>query len=69
MIGAPSTELESSEMQTISIHHVKSVVITEPATKGSPEFRYNHQQIKLELESGDIIEIDLYADKLENLNG
>ena len=56
-------------MQTISIHHVKSVVITEPATKGSPEFRYNHQQIKLELESGDIIEIDLYADNLENLNG
>jgi hypothetical protein len=56
-------------MQTISIHHVKSVVITEPATKGPPECRYNHQQIKLELESGDIIEIDLYADKLENLNG
>ena len=55
-------------MQTISIHHVKSVTITAPAAKGSPQCRYNHQQIRLVLDNGHIIEIDIYADELENLN-
>jgi len=55
-------------VQTISIHHVKSVTITAPAAKGSPQCRYNHQQIRLVLDNGHIIEIDIYADELENLN-
>ena len=55
-------------MQTISIHHIKTVTITAPAAKGPPQCRYNHRQIRLVLEDGHIIEIDLYADELENLN-
>jgi hypothetical protein len=68
MIGAPSIHW-STVVQTISIHYVKSVTVAPPARKGTPEFQYNHRVIKLVLENGQIIEIDLYADKLENLNG
>lgn len=68
MIGAPSIHW-SAVVQTISIHHVTRVVVKPPKTVQSPELDYNIRQVIIETGDGHTVEIDLYADELENLNG